>query len=56
MQLFSADAMMFLEKSFLAFFAPQNIEKLSSKIAHNPTRPPVFSPAIIWLCGTETVL
>ena len=27
------------------FFAPQNIEKLPSKVAQNPTRPPVFSPA-----------
>ena len=27
------------------FFAPQNLEKLPSKVAHNPTRPPVFSPA-----------
>ena len=27
------------------FFCPQNIEKLPSKVAHNPTRPPVFSPA-----------
>ena len=27
------------------FFAPQNIEKLLSKVAHNPTRPPVLSPA-----------
>ena len=27
------------------FFAPQNIEKLPKKVAHNPTRPPVFSPA-----------
>ena len=37
-------------------FAPQNIKKLPSKVAHNPTRPRVFSPASIWLCGTETVL
>ena len=27
------------------FFATQNIEKLPKKVAHNPTRPPVFSPA-----------
>ena len=32
-------------KNFKFFFAPQNIEKLPSKVAHNPTRPPVFSPA-----------
>ena len=30
---------------FKNFFAPQNIEKLPKKVAHNPTRPPVFSPA-----------
>ena len=24
---------------------PQNIEKLPSKVVHNPTRPPVSSPA-----------
>ena len=27
------------------FLPPQNIEKLPSEVAHNPTRPPVFSPA-----------
>ena len=37
-------------------FAPQNIKKLPSKVAQNPTRPKVFNPASIWLCGTETVL
>ena len=44
MQLFSADATMFLKKKKF-FFALQNIEKLPKKVAHNPTRPPVFSPA-----------
>ena len=34
-----------VKKDFEIFFAPQNIEKLPSKVAHNPTRPPVFSPA-----------
>ena len=41
MYLFNAVAKIFLKK----FFATQNIEKLPSKVAHNPTRPPVFSPA-----------
>ena len=45
MQLFSVDAKIFLKKNFKIFFAPQNIKKLPSKVAHNPTRPPVFSPA-----------
>ena len=31
--------------NFVKKFAPQNIEKLPSKVAHNPTRQPVFSPA-----------
>ena len=43
-------------KNYKKNFAPQNIKKLPSKVAHNPTRPRVFSPASIWLCGTETVL
>jgi hypothetical protein len=30
---------------FKKFFAPQNLEKLPSNVSHNPTRPPVFSPA-----------
>ena len=55
MQLFSAVAKIFLKKLKKKFFAPQNIEKWPSKVAHNPTRPRVFSPASIWLCGTETV-
>ena len=38
MQLFSADATIFKKRNF----APQNIEKLSSKVAHNPTRPASF--------------
>ena len=45
MQLFSGDATMFSKKISNFFFAPQNIKKMSSKVAHNPTRPPVFSPA-----------
>ena len=44
MQLFSADATIF-SKKIQIFLAPLNIEKLLSKVAHNPTRPPVFSPA-----------
>ena len=30
---------------FFNFFAPQNITNLPSKVAHNPTRPRVFTPA-----------
>ena len=45
MQLFSADAKIFKKKSFKIFFAPQNIKNLPTKVAHNPTRPQVFSPA-----------
>ena len=45
MQLFSADAKIFLKK-FKFFFAPQNIKKPASKVAHNPTRPRVLIPAI----------
>ena len=44
MQLFSADATIFLKK-LKFFFYPQNIKNLPSKVAHNPTRPRVFSPA-----------
>ena len=50
MQLFSADATIFLKN----LIAPQNIKKPASKVAHNPTRPRVLTPASIWLCGTET--
>ena len=46
MQLFSADAKIFSKKISIFFFASQNIKKIPSKVAHNPTRPPVFSPAI----------
>ena len=41
----SDEAQRILFKMSEFFFAPQNIEKLPSKVAHNPTRPPVFSPA-----------
>ena len=41
MQLFSADATILKKKKI----APQNIKNLPSKVAHNPTRPRVFSPA-----------
>ena len=41
MQLFSADTTIFSKKKFV----PQTIKKLPSKVAHNPTRPIVFSPA-----------
>jgi hypothetical protein len=44
MQLFSAEATIF-KKELKNIFDPQNMEKLPSKVAHNPTRPPVFSPA-----------
>ena len=51
MQLFSADATIFFKKlNKKKICPPQNIEKLQSKVAHNTTRPPVFSPA---LCGTQ---
>jgi hypothetical protein len=43
MQLFSADAKIFKEK-IKKMFATQNVKKLPSKVAHNPTRSPVFSP------------
>jgi hypothetical protein len=45
MQLFSGDATIFFKKLLKKLFAPQNIKKLSSKVAHNPTRPQVFGPA-----------
>ena len=44
MQLFSADAKIFLKK-FSKFFLTPKHKKTPLKIAHNPTRPPVFSPA-----------
>ena len=43
MQLFNAVAEMFLKR--ILNFAPKNNRKLHSKVAHNPTRLPVFSPA-----------
>ena len=46
MQLFSADATIFSKLKF--FFAPQNIKKPASKVAHNPTRPRVLNPAIFY--------
>jgi hypothetical protein len=46
----------YLKKKFQSFFAPQNIEKLPSKVAHNPTRPPSFQSSKFLLCETETVL
>ena len=42
------------KKEFENIFAPQNIKKPASKVAHNPTRPRVLTSASIWLCGTET--
>ena len=45
MQLFSADATILKKKGFkkfkknLEFLLPHNIEKLPSKVAHNPTSP-----------------
>ena len=44
MQLFSADCGRYNIKK-KNIFVPQNIKKLPSKFAHNPTRPRVFSPA-----------
>ena len=38
MQLFIADATMFLKKKNI-FFAPENMKKLPSKVAHNWPRP-----------------
>ena len=32
-------------KKFSKKISPQNIKKSQSKAAHNPTRPPIFSPA-----------
>ena len=52
MQLFSVDATIYLKKKILS---PQNMKKPASKVAHNPTRPRVLTPASICLCGTETV-
>ena len=45
MQLFGADAKIFLKKKS-NFFCPPKHKKLPSKIAHNPTRPRVLIPAI----------
>jgi hypothetical protein len=39
MQLFSADAKMFLRKILHFLFAPENMKKTSSKVAHNQPRP-----------------
>ena len=38
MQLYSADATMFSE-NFKFFFAPENMKKTPSKVAHNQPRP-----------------
>ena len=51
MQLFSADAKIFFDKNKIKIYPPKHKKKLSLKVAHNPTRPRVFSPASIWLCG-----
>ena len=44
MPLFIADATIFKEK-ILKKFCPPKYKKMSSNVAHNPTTPPVFSPA-----------
>ena len=44
MQLFSADATMF-KKKINIFFAPENMKKTPSKVAHNRPRPFFFSTA-----------
>ena len=51
MQLVSADPTIFKKEN-----APKTYYILLLKVAHNPTTPRVFSPASVWLCGTETVL
>ena len=35
---------------------PQNIKKMPSKVAHNPTRPTVFSPASFALCNWDSFI
>ena len=45
MQLFSADATIFKRKEKKNSPNCQNIKNLPSKVAHNPTRLQVFSPA-----------
>ena len=35
MQLFSADATIFLKRFFIIFFAPENMKKTPLKVAHN---------------------
>ena len=45
MQLFSADNTIFFFLKIKKNFAPQNIKKHASKVAHNPTRPRVLIPA-----------
>ena len=42
----SADATIFLENKKKHIYSPKHEKKLPSKVAHNPTRPTVFSPAI----------
>ena len=42
---FSIRLLKYFQKIFKKNFAPQNIKKHASKVVHNPTRPPVFSPA-----------
>jgi hypothetical protein len=46
MQLFSADAKVF-SKNLKKIFAPQNMKKLPSKVAHN--RPQTFFSELVWL-------
>ena len=50
-QLFSADSTILKKK----ICHPKH-KNPASKVANNPTRPRVLTPASIWLCGTETVL
>ena len=45
LQLFSANAKIFEREEFKKFFAPTNLKRFPSKVSHNPTRPPIFSPA-----------
>ena len=43
----------FFKKKFKIFFAPQIIEKLPKKVAQNPTRPRVFSPAMMFMMQVQ---
>ena len=46
MQLFSADATIFKKKNLTFIFAPENMKKTPSKVAHNWPRPFFFSTGL----------